>query len=322
LREQGIWYAATDGRFSASDIAISLCVENWKPKGMSAIVDFASDPGRPETIYALTSHSGVLVSHDGGAHFDLAAPPPPPSAEAQGVVRLGVQFGESPVTLWVAGRDTGLWRYRSGAWVRLDSGDAGACSSLPLVQVRSLLVHGRRVLIGTDQQGLWVTEDGGLTCRGVFDADPPGQYDFVGLTQLAPWPSEHYLVLAWDGMSADASPAQVFELCARPGVCTSEQWHADPPLWEGGASVDQLLLEAGAQPDRWYVLATAPFIRIWSGALTPSGRTWALPGVPRCFGPNCWAQLAAGEAGDPPFLLASERIYRYKVGEWWRRLWP
>lgn len=323
---RGIWRQAAGDSFQPSEIEASLCVERWNPKGLSAVAGFASDPAHPGIVYALTSHSGVLVSHDGGAHFALAAPPPPPSSEAQGALAFAVRFA-APISFWVAGKEDGLWRYRGGAWTEMDGGGPGACAGLPRVRAGALLAHGARVLIGTAQRGLWVTEDDGAACRGVFDAQAPSQYDFVDVLPLAPASSERYLVLAWDGMSTDGAPGELIELCARPGLCTAERWEADPPLWKGAASPEQLLILADQVGEKWYMLGYAPFPRlpfprIWVGRVSAGGPVEELPAVPRCLGKACAARLAPAGPGEPPYLLAAGRIYRYEVAPWWRRVWP
>jgi hypothetical protein len=310
-KEQGIWYMPLIGdRFLPSQISASLCVEDWKTKSPSIVAAFASHPRQPETIYALTSHSGILVSTDGGVHFDEFAPPSPPAAEAQGARLLGVEFQEPPV-LWVAGFRDGLWRYRADGWIRMDGSGAGSCNGLPFVEVTALLVTEEHVLIGTDRKGLWLTSDGGLICRAVFDSGPRSQYDFKSLAVVTSGAVGRYLALVYDTQVDGRT--YLLDLCSRPGICTDEMWRGELLAWRTSTNAVQLLTQDdGAGDIRWYVVAR-PFHLFYGEVGDPDHWQTSL------FLPHpaltTEVALAPADSGQIPYLMVANRVYRYRPGE-------
>jgi hypothetical protein len=120
-------------------------------------------------------------------------------------------------------------------------------------------------------------------------------------------------------MSAGTPRGQLFELCARPGLCTPSHWEAEPPLWQGNTPVKQLLLQRGPEGVRWYLLSEE-FARVLYGDLGDPAKRRMLPVIPRCL--DCWPAIASAGSGQMPYLLAASRVYTYETGVWWRRLWP
>jgi hypothetical protein len=305
-REQGIWYRPLNrDRFLPSEISVSLCVEDWETPSPSIVTAFAS---KAQEVYALTSHSEVLVSTDGGLRFDSYAPPPPPAAEAQGANLLGVQF-QNPATIWVSGSRDGLWRFQAGNWLRMDGGGAASCSGLPFVQVTALLVDGERVLIGTDRNGLWLTRDGGIHCQPIFDAGPRSRYVFESLAVVGSGPPGRYLALVYD-TQVDGK-AYLLDLCSRPGLCTDAAWQGEPLAWRTSANAVQVLTQDdSAGETRWYVVAR-PF-HVFQGVMGNPDH-WQTTLFLRHPTFNAQVALARAVPGRMPFLLVANGVYRQRT---------
>ena len=325
LPHKGLWYRPLEdeGAWRDSDVGDLLCIEEWDTgPALSNIQALASLPAEPDTIYVLTSHSGLLVSNDAGAHFSRHPAGIPP-LDMDNMPLLLVVSGERSPIFWVAGEKRGLLIYRDGQWSRLDEQGEGGCAGLPPdLTVRSLLVTDEAVLIGSDQRGLWISDDGGRTCRQVFDA--AGRYEFRGLWDIRKETHHRYLALVRDWHVEPGSELgtwQLLDLCPRPTSCSQETWRsAAVPLWHRTTSVEAVLVQQeGAIGDYEWYLVTARG-QIWHGDLSGSSPR-QLPGITRCFF-HCEAALAPAEPGSVPYLLAADRVYRFTEGAWWRRWWP
>jgi hypothetical protein len=334
---KGLWYRPLqqNSTWQESDVdSTLLCIENWNPApALSDFVALASWPTDPNTIYALTSHSGLLVSADGGAHFDRhpATAKLPPLETGDQNILLEVSGIESPI-FWLARASGGLWVYRNEQWSRLDGQTEAGCAGLPTLAVASLLVRAEVVLIGSNQRGLWVSDDGGHTCRQVFD--DIGRYEFRGLWDVSsedPATPARYLALVhnWKVEPRGQEDSwQLLDLCPRAALCSPTAWQAEStPVWQDPTllkpPVDDVLVQLTGTGDyEWYLVTEAG--QIWRGDLrgSPPQR---LPGLNRCYNITafpCEAHFAPAGSDQYPFLLAAGRVYDYRLGAWWRRLWP
>jgi hypothetical protein len=223
----------------------------------------------------------------------------------------------------VTGEKRGLWVFRDDQWSRLDGQDNNGCDALPGLTVTSLLVTDDAVLIGTDRRGLWSSDDGGHTCRQVFD--PAGRYQFFGLWDVSPDTHARYLALVRDwGVEprGDLGTWQLLDLCPRPTSCDHADWQREPnPVWHKSTVVKSVLVQPAKNGDHeWYLVSE--FGQIWRGNMR-GGEPERLPGINRCFIFLCLAaDFAPASPGEAPYLLANERVYQYAVGNWWRRYWP
>jgi hypothetical protein len=305
-KEQGIWYRPPNGdRFLPSEISVSLCVNDWEIQSPSRVAAFASDA---HAVYALTSHSEVLVSTDGGVHFDAYTPPPPPAVEAQGANLLGVQF-QNPMTIWASGSHDGLWRFREKSWLRMDGGGTGSCNGLPVMQVTALLVDGDRVLIGTDRKGLWLTKDGGTRCQPVFDGGPRSRYIFESLAIVGSGFPDRYLALVYDTQVDNRT--YLLDLCSRPGLCTDEVWQGESLAWRTYTNAVQVLTqEDNTGETRWYVVAR-PF-HLFQGVIDDPDH-WQTSLFLRYPAFNAEVALARVGPGQMPFLLVANGVYRQRT---------
>lgn len=314
---RGLWYRplAPGAGWRASELAAPICIEDRQ--ALSDFVALASPPGAPDTVYALTSHSGLLVSDDAGARF--VAHPAGMPLERENLPALLAVSGVRTPTLWVAGEESGLFAYQGDRWSRLD--DRGTCAGLPRVRAGALLATDRTIMIGGDRKGLWLSEDGGRTCRQVFDR--AGRYDFFGLWDVskAPQPGEpahqRYLALARDSQ-AEQDAWHLLDICPRLAACREQDWQADS-IWTGTPTVEQALVQEERGGDYAWYLVTA-LGEVWRGDLK-GGPARQLPRITRCL-PACEAALAPSGDGTTPYLLAADHVYQYAESDWWRRLWP
>lgn len=318
---QAIWFRASyTEAWQESVIRPSICIKYWNPPAFSDIVDFATAAGNFEAIYALTSHSGVLVSTDGGASFDQAAPHPEANGlPASGATSLVVLPG-TPATLWVSTAEDGIWRYQSGLWNRMDGSTATGCAGLPVLTTASLLALERTLVFGTDRHGLWASVDGGATCHVVFDGGVHGRYQFGALAAADAGQSGRLLAVVrdWDGVERNW---EVLDLCAYPGACDAQTWQAEPPIPLGPGSVSDLVVQTDGQGGgRWYV-ATEWFGRVYSGNLNRPGIAEHLPAILGCIGEDCHPGLALAGLQQVPILVAEDHVFTYQVGPWWHRFW-
>jgi hypothetical protein len=343
-----------------------LCIEDRNPPALSDIVALASLPAWPDTIYALTSHTGLLFSTDAGATFGPLTgifdrhPAGIPELEADNrPARLVVSEENGAPVFWLAYRKDGLLVYRDGRWTRLDGQADGGCAGLPTLTVTSLLVtkdedprQGKAVVIGSDQRGLWVSADGGRTCRRVLDA--AGNVVFYGLWDVSPptlrlssplppvgdfagQAHGRYLALVLDTTVEPGDPLgtwRLLDLCPRLTSCSPADWRPEPePLWHASAVVADAFVQRSTGGDYEWFLVTQ-FGQIWRGDLAGAEQR-PLTGINRCLISTCVAAFAPGPPGGYPYLLAativdrrtekllaSGRVYRYTEGPWWRRLWP
>jgi hypothetical protein len=325
LAHKGLWYRSLipDASWRDSDVGDLICIEDYQPApALSDIVALVSLPAAPDTIYALTSHSGVLLSGDAGAHFD-PHPTPFPAMGADNRPTLLIVSGtpQDPL-LWIASQKSGLWVHRAGRWARLDGEAHERCQGLPSpLTVRSLLAQANGVLIGTDRQGLWVSDSAGQSCRQVFDA--AGQYEFWELADVSPAGHARFLALIFDwGLNANGPIGRwrLLDLCPRPVSCSGTEWQAETgQIWHGQADVvDMLAQPTPAGGYEWHLVTR--FGQIWYGGLDGL-RPGRLPDLRRCYWLCEDMRLAPAGDGRPPYLLAGHSVYQYDIGEWWRYWW-
>jgi hypothetical protein len=336
LPPKGLWYRFLEpgSRWRESEVGDLLCLDQWDDtSALSAIIELASLPVDPQAIYALTSHSGLLVSPDGGASFSRhPASDTLPTLEAEQRLPLFSVSDESSPVFWVTSENNGLLVYRDHHWRRLDGQGQAGCAGLPDLNrnLSALLVTARGVLIGTDEQGLWASDDDSQTCRRVFDS--AGRYEFLGLWDISPASHARYLALVknWKAGAGNEESWQLLDLCPRSTMCTPGEWQAETtPLWQDTSFWQSGVADVLVQPDgqggyEWYLITQVG--QIWRGELE-GGRVEPLPGMNRClmamfyrFG--CGAHFAPTGSGHPPYLLADDHLYQYQEGAWWRYWWP
>jgi hypothetical protein len=328
---KGLWQRPltdADG-WQDSNVGDLLCIPDRDD--LSDIQAIASLPSQPDMVFVLTSHSGVLVSEDGGRRFGRYAVGSP--VEADNAPRLLAIGGSAePFALWAAGKKRGLFRLADGEWTRLDQ--PGGCDGLPgELTVTALLAHDDRWLIGADRRGLWISEDDGLSCRQVFDS--AGDYQFIKLLSVPGSDHPRYLALVRNARlepGGSLGPNQLLDLCPRPDSCSPDQWRSDStPEWDGTSAVSDVAVQSdqSGQP-RWY-LAT-PLGGVWRGGLGGE-EPERLSGIHRCI-VLCEVRLASAEPDAAPYLLAAAqvaglptvlapgRVYSLADGPWWGRIWP
>ncbi|HNS01154.1 MAG TPA: toll/interleukin-1 receptor domain-containing protein [Anaerolineae bacterium] len=328
---KGLWQRplADPDAWQDSDVGDLLCIPNRD--ALSDIQAITSLPSEPTRVFVLTSHSGVLVSEDDGAHFEHYAVGPP--VETDNVPNLLVIDGsDESSALWAAGRERGLFRFADGEWSRLDQ--PGGCDGLPgELAVTALATDGKRLLVGTNRRGLWISDDGGQSCRQVFD--PAGDYQFRDLLPVPGSARPRYLALVRDwrlepGGSLGAH--QLLDLCPRADSCNSDQWRSDStPEWDGSSAVSDVIVQVGRSGEAEWYLSTA-LGGVWRGGLSGE-QPERLPGIPRCV-VICEVRLASVGPGSAPYLLAAAqraglptvlapgRHYSLTDGPWWARIWP
>jgi len=340
---KGLWYRSLipGSQWQASQIeAELLCIKDWGGPGMDALSDIvalASLPEAPETVYALTSHSGLLVSADAGARFtrhpasdkieDLVVARVPPATP------FSVSGNPSSPIFWVINQKGNLLVYRHNEWIRLDGGGEKGCAGLPELLISSLLVTDDALLIGSagvSKQGLWVSYDEGRTCQQVFDVGPNPRYDFFRLWEVG---SNHprYLALVHDGHvepRSDLGAWQLLDLCPHSDSCSETAWQSEArPIWYNPTllkpPVDGALVQKNSTGDayEWYLITEAG--QVWRGDLQGNVPE-DLPDIRRCYNlfSICNLNLAPTDPGEMPYLLAAQRVYQYGEGLWWRRYWP
>lgn len=315
-----------------SEVGNLLCIDQWDTtSALSAIESIASLPADPGAIYVLTSHSGLLVSPDGGLNFNKhpAIPTLSSPVEIEDRPPLFQVSGKANPIFWVANAQNGLSVYQDGQWRRLDGQAGGGCVGLPELSrnLSSLVVIDDKVLIGTEERGLWVSEDDGKTCKQVFDKEH--RYEFLGVWSIG-HPRYLALVRNWKAGAANEGNWQLLDLCPRPTMCTPDDWQAEAtPLWQDNTFWQSGVADVLVQPDgrgghEWYLITQVG--QIWRGALE-TGRVEPLPGMNRCLAAmfyqfGCGASFAPAGSGSYPYLLANDHLYEYKEGAWWRYWWP
>ncbi len=333
---QGLWYrpltANSEWRISA--VTADLCIEDWGGPDIDAlsdIVGLASLPTQPDTVYALSSHSGLLISEDAAASFQTH----PASMEMPDLTfnhnlhnRLVVTGLRTPV-FWIVNGSEGVWVYRDGQWLRLD--DPGGCDGLSSgMAFLSLLVTDKMILIGTASSGLWLSEDNGRSCRQVFDANPNSRYDFVGLWDVsATYPRFLALVRDWNSEpDEEYGNWQLLDICPRADVCGAALWEAETePVWFNSTFLKPPVTDVLVQRDKndsdyeWYLVTEAG--QVWRGNIQGS-EPENLPDIRRCYNlfDVCDNRFALAAPNMPPYLLAAEHVYQFTEGSWWKRLWP
>jgi hypothetical protein len=333
-----LWYRplASEGAWKQSDVGTLLCIEEWTATGQerSNIRAFAALPDDPNTVYALTSHSDLLMSTNAGGSFARYKAPFPAELHNPNNPRLLVVSGTAAApVVWVAGDDRGLWVYRKEQWFRLDQAQGG-CANLPAeLLVKSLLVKDQLVLIGSHKQGLWASDDGGATCHEVFDTNPIADYEFYGLWDISTTTHARYLALVHYTKESGIPKWRLLVLCPRLGMCSAKSWKDDRrPLWSGwyGPPLEMsngeavLVQRTSSQDYEWYLVDR--WGGLWKGGMQ-NDSVVQLPGITHCAykaGRPCQLALtrAAAEPTDrPPYLLADEYVYQFTNGIWWRYWW-
>jgi hypothetical protein len=321
ISPKGLWYRSLpDGEWRESDVGDLLCIEARQPPALANIPDVVVAPEQPGRVYALSSHKGIFQSEDGGASFRPHPAPYPGFPENNLPYRLAA---DDNGILWVAAASQGLWRVTTTAWERLDGRDQGGCQGLPAVSVRSLLASPERLLIGTDQAGLWLSADGGRTCSRVFDDE--GRYEIYALAAVGAPDHPRYLLALRDWQD-DKRPTMLIDLCPRPESCRQTPWRAEPgSLLPTDAELLALFVPQTNMTDRrWFAMDSRG--RVWQGDWARR-ETVRLPGFGRCLVfLGCEAEFASVE--DTLYVLVSPlqgppgRVYTFAVGAWWRQLWP
>ncbi len=330
---QGLWHRSLepDNSWQVSNVNPELlCIKEWNPlPALSDIVALSSLPAEPNTIYALTSHSGLLVSTDAGTNFSRhPASDKIPNLEAENRSSALVISGMQSPVFWIASANSGLLVYRDDQWLRLDGQGESGCAGLPALTVTALLVANETVLIGSDQQGLWVSYDGGHTCRQVFDAIH--RYEFGGVWDVSLETHSRYLALVYNWKvepQDDQAGWQLLNLCPHANACSHTEWQAEPnPVWQDTSflqpDVDDVLVQPASSGDyEWYLVTQTG--QIWRGDLR-GNKPERLPGLTRCYNffNICFVRLATAGPDKYPYLLAAGRVYEYIQGTWSRRIWP
>lgn len=332
----GLWYRPLSPRSQWQNSRVKaelLCIKDWQGTGQDAlsnIVALASRPEEPETIYALTSHSGLLVSHDDGASFQ--SHPATDSHLIELIAKPGLAMslfvvtGQNTPIFWVANAQHGLMVYEDEDWRHLDGSQPAGCQGLPELTVLSLLITDRVMLIGSSQQGLWLSTNGGKTCQPVFDVGLYPRYAFYGLWDISVSAQSRYLALVLDGAvepGGNLGTWQLLLLCPFSDSCDETTWQAETmPLWHQTIVVEDVLVQPDGRGDfEWYLVTE--FGQVWWGAVA-GGISEPLPGIHRCYVSLChsFIHLAPVGPGQPPYLLVNNRFYHYSQGAWWQRLWP
>lgn len=324
---KGLWYRALpDGVWRESEVGNLLCIEDRDTAALANIPALGVSPDLPGRVYALTSHKGILVSTNGGATFQAHPAPYPDFQENNLPFILSVGTGPQP-DLWVGTQGAGLWRVTEQRWESMDGRGEQGCQGLPSVTVRSLLASDARVLIGTDQQGLWLSEDHGQTCQRVLD--DAGRFEITRIVELEAPTHQRYLVAMRnrqvDNLGND-SAWSLRDLCPRPESCAQRPWKWEPtPLWLGGTPIIDVFAQQDESGELAWFLVSERLGQVWTGSLQP-GSSNKLGSINRCL-PACDMQFAPD--GHVPYLLAAEpggrwagRVYHYEQGAWWRQIWP
>ena len=324
---KGLWYRALpDGVWQESEVGNLLCIEDRDHAALSNIPALGVSPDLPGWVYALTSHKGILMSTNGGATFQAHPAPYPDFQENNLPFILSVGTGPQP-DLWVGTQGAGLWRVTEQRWERMDGRGERGCQGLPSVSVRSLLASDVRILIGTDQQGLWLSEDHGQTCQRVLD--DAGRFEITRIVELEAPTHKRYLVAVRNRQVDNLGNAPAWslrDLCPRPESCAQTPWKWEPtPLWSGWRTINDVFAQQDEAGELAWFLASELLGQVWTGSLQP-GSSNKLGSINRCL-PACDMQFAPG--GHVPYLLAAEpggrwagRVYRYEQGAWWRQIWP
>ncbi len=322
---KGLWYREENSNaWQESDVDDDLlCIENFdRGASWSAILSFASLDDR---VYALTSHSGILVSSDNGARFDRRFP------NFSYIIRSDYSLNPhslrvisrngGPPLLWVAGQENGLLVYRNDRWLANHEG----CNGLPPTLIAiSVWVNQEIVVIGSDSQGLWASFDGGQNCRLVFDST--GRYIFHGLWDVSAG-HHRFLALVQDTQmerrNDELGNWQLLDFCPRGNSCTDAGWWADQttPLWHGTRPAQDVFVQQRATGDyEWYLVTESG--QVWRGTVGLN-RPEDLADIRRCYiPPACFTRFAPVAPGQPPYLLAADYVYQYQQGPWWKLLWP
>ena len=132
-------------------------------------------------------------------------------------------------------------------WVSLNGNLDEGCTGLPAALIAiSVWMDNELILIGSANQGLWQSLDGGKTCQLVFD--PSGRYTFHGLWNVST--SHHrFLALVQDTQVEPGADSlgnwQLIDLCPRANSCTDIEWWADQvnPLWHGRRPVQDVFVQ-------------------------------------------------------------------------------
>lgn len=289
---------------------------------LAAIQAFAAVEARPEVIFAVTSHVGLLRSDDRGLNWDRVA--------AAGLPLRLRHIAIDPVLpsrLYVAADGAGFYRSldEGRSWVQLDgvttcSAPAGADqASLPPVHATGALMvdpQGIYLAVGDNlspplpASGLYVSQDGGDCWRRWDDAGE--RYGYISMAALAEASTE-LVVLTHDfNALGNRQDEQLWHLQGSQG--------RGRVLWESGALPHRVFVDPRV-PGRWYV--TTDFGRVVTGTIDRAGQWETLPRIVRCLiPPNCSTNLTSDFVPGPPLLLAGDQVYRLQTIAWYWRIWP
>jgi len=171
--DKGLWFRspAQGNSWQPGRVPGRLLCHTQK-SDLSDINALASHPDVPDTIYALTSHNGLIVSRDGGQSFTAFTPEFSGSSVASQPIGLAVGGSGAQPILWISGgRDGGVWRFAGHDWQRMDENSSG-CPMPTDIKVWVLLAQDDWVLAGSTQQGLWRVQGDG--CQRL-DAEGEGE---------------------------------------------------------------------------------------------------------------------------------------------------
>lgn len=311
---------AANGRWQPSRVPDDLlCVRSLNK--MTNIIDFASHPEAPSVVYVLTVQKGIIISQNGGESYQLLSPVNDSLTGGNEPHLLAVGGAAEAPTLWVAGKQGGLWRVTKSEWQSV--GDSSLCPLPNRAVIDSLLVDGSRLLAGSVRQGLWLVE--GERCTRV---DTPGVDDRWEYYQLAVAGTDQnrYLAVVRD---RETSPQyQLVVICPLVNDCVTPPWPLGQSLWKSDSPMVSLTTRVVPGQDVVWAAADQSG-HVVQGDL--NGITRHYPRVSRCL-PIC-AMALSWLAGDDLYLLANpyqilaQRVtdghfYTYARGVWYRRIWP
>lgn len=331
--DKGLWFRfpVEDSQWQPSQIPGRMLCEPHKPD-LSNINALTSHPDAPDTIYALTSQNGLVISRDAGRSFAAFDPPIPLFSVASQPIGLAVGgTGDQPI-LWISGKDRGLWRLWERGWEQI-AAESSECSMPADIKVWALFAQDDWLLAGSTQQGLWQVQGDG--CQRL---DAPGGGEQLDYRFLRAVPSTHARFLAVvrvpDPPQGDTrGKFRLVIVCPQPGDCDEAGYwktEMESSLWDGSIVEDILVRESSPGIYEWYL--ADQFGHIWQGDLIGTEKR-TYPTISRCRFLSCRSALAwLPEEGlyvlvnrvpllqDKP--TTNGHFYYFAEGMWYRRLWP
>jgi hypothetical protein len=331
--DKGLWFRSLTegGEWQPSQIPGRLLCQPQKPD-LSNINRLASHPNEPDTVYALNSHNGLVISRDGGRSFNAFEPPIPPFSVASQPVGLAVGGTRNQPILWISGKDRGVWRLLETDWEQI-ARESSECPMPVDIKVWALLAQDDWLLAGSTQQGLWRVQGDG--CQRLDASGDGEQVDYRFLWAV---PSAHNRYLAVvrvpDPPQGDTrGKFRLVIVCPQPGDCDEAgRWktETESSLWDGSIVEDILVRESSPGMYEWYL--ADQFGHIWQGDLIGIEKR-AYPTITRCRFLSCRSSLAW--LPDKGLYVLANRIpllddkpttdghfYLFGRGPWYRRVWP